>query len=45
MSDEALEQAVWIGCGVSSSGDTPDLSARLPVLPAVGNVLTWDSWS
>lgn len=41
--DEALEQEVCVDCGVSSAGDIPDLSAPLAVLPALKNMLTWDS--
>jgi len=35
--DGALEQAAQGGCGVSFSGDIPDLPGRGPVQPALGD--------
>lgn len=37
--DGTLEQAVWIGCGVSFSEGIQDLPGCFPVQPTVGNLL------
>ena len=43
--DGALAQAAQGGCGVSFSGDIPDLPGRGPVQPAVGDPAWAGGWT